>query len=295
MRFNDLFFLLGLRRVTALSALLALLFLSACGPRATVHPGFDPGASRLVAVLPLKEDGVIARERSSALYKELISELRNSGFVVLEPEVLTFSSTKDFSTELAGLSERFGVGIIAQLEVASHSENDFFLGYYNTLAGHLRLHNPSGVVTVEVEHRESQRGGLLFQSGQIVQGISEQLANSRGENTDLLVSRFIRTVVRKLPRVRGLESDIEVLQATVTKPEVKLLEDEVAQICVRGSVNSIASVSFDGQSAGLREVTPGYYCTILRVKEFVERGARAHVELRTPFGSSRRESFSLAM
>jgi hypothetical protein len=280
------------RQTLSLFVVTLLLFaFSACGPRAKIYPQFNPSTSRLIAVLPLKERNSIARERSFAIQRALVSELRNSGFVVLEPEVLSIEKADDYSQ----LTSRYGVEALAQLEVSSLSENDFLLGYYNTLAGNLRLLTPSGLVTVEVEHRESQRGGVIFQSGQIVQGINEQVANGRGENATLLVRRFIRRVVRELPSVKGRESDIEVLQAVVAKPEIELLNDDVAHICVQGTVNSIATVTFDEQTSGLREVKPGRYCTILRVKDFLERGSKPHVELRTPFGAKRREKFSLNM
>jgi hypothetical protein len=275
--------------------ILSVLSLSACGPKAEIHPGFDPFGSRLIAVLPLKEENAIARERSDALQRLLVSELRNSGYVVLEPEVLSLSQTSSSPVGYYYLSRRYGIKTLAQLEISSLSENDFILGYYNTLSGKLRLLEPSGAVTVEVEHRESQRGGVVFQTGQIVQGISEQVANASGENATFLVSRFVRRVVRELPVVEGQDSDIEVLQAIVAEPEVELRNNDVAHKCVNGTADSLATVTIGKQTSGLREVTPGRYCTILRVKEFIQRDAKAHVELRTPFGSKQRAKFRLSM
>jgi hypothetical protein len=61
-------------------------------------------------------------------------------------------------------------------------------------------------------------------------------------------------------------------------------------ICVSATPEAMAFLLLPGQRTGLREVSPGKYCSRLRLAEFPANAmSMASVEVRSPYGSSARE------
>ena len=152
--------------------LIIALALSACGPSIKFSQEFDKSAPPVaVAVLPVQSETDVPKDQLSKLHQVLTSELRSAGFLVLD-EALTSEVCKDQEcSDVASLVETYELGGAYRLVVTDYSHIGFLLGFYTTVGGKLALVSDSNGELLEVEHQESKRGGLIFDSGQVLTAI----------------------------------------------------------------------------------------------------------------------------
>ncbi|MBN8547675.1 MAG: hypothetical protein J0M12_00020 [Deltaproteobacteria bacterium] len=275
-----------------LPALLLATLLTAigCGPKVVKSPALDNGTPKAVAVLPVNYPSGVQRERVDYIRASLISELRRKGFIVLDESAINaVCSTPDCprSKELA--SKYLADGIVT-LHLDSVARNNFLAGYYNTITGDLSLKNREGVQLIEVKHTESERGGLLFNTGQLIQGVISQLNNSEKSSFSRLADKFTDTLVSKIPPPEVSATEDE--GSTVAIKSIKLtpLKGGGDEICAYATPGSMAFVLLPGQRSNLREVQPGEYCSRLRIADAAGDMSNISVEVRSPYGKSARKA-----
>ena len=265
-------------------------YLVACGPKVITTEDLKSGTPRSVALLPLNYPSGIQRERVDYLRSSLTSELKNSGFIVIDENIVMKTCSTPACPEEKVLSEKYFVDGFFTLELTSITRNSFIAGYYNAISGKLALANKNHKSLIEVEHTESERGGLLFNSGQIIQGVISQIKNSNKDSYGSLADRFAQTLVSKVPSplhaTREDEgSSVSIQRITITKN--KFSADE---ICAMATPASMAFLVLPGQHANLREAAPGKYCGIFRPEDLPSDRSKVKIEVRSPYGSSARQS-----
>jgi hypothetical protein len=278
-----------------LPALLAGAVLQGCSP--TVRTQLPAGSSlpAHIALLPADYSVDIPRERIDLVRSEVISELRNRNFIVAEERMVNTVCSTPACPEKGTLASKYLVDAFATLQIDSFSKNSFVAGYYNQLTGTLSFADKAGAEMVSVNYTESERGGLLFNSGQVIQGVISQVKNTGDAAYEELASEFAKAVVEQLPapsastvsaRQEGLEVDLLSASAEWQTPSSYL-------VCVKGTPHSFASLIVGKNRASLREISPGSYCGSFSALVTSSDGTPATVELRSAFGNSKREEVSL--
>lgn len=269
---------------------ISIILISACAPKVRVAKDFSGAISPSLALLPASHTSLAARERVALIQQELSSELRNKGFFVLDSKVVERTCSNPECPERQQLAKKHGIDTFAQVQVDSIARNNFLAGYYNSIRGLLRFSSKDDRELLRVEHAESERGGLLFNTGQIVQGIISQVKNSGDEAYGTLASKFVRTLVNQVPPPSS-QSTTENGEFQISSLRTEKTPLGADKVCIRGTPNLSAYITLHRTRTNLREVTPGEYCGIYRLGDFLkdESQSRASVEVRSPFGDSTRK------
>jgi hypothetical protein len=291
------------RSISALRSFVTTLTIAAtimgsaqgCGPKVHSRLPKDTSLPIHIALLPADYGIDIPKERINLVRQELIAELRNRNFVVADERVVNSICASPRCSERDKLGSRHLVEAFATLRLESFSKRDFLAGYYNTLSGSVSFVDRSGNELVAVEHTQSEKGGLLFNSGQIIQGVISQVNSSGDAAYEELASEFAKAVVDELPAPSRATIDgaPEGLSVAISSTTAEWDGPSRYTVCLLGTPHSFASVLVGTQRATLREISPGKYCGAF--SGLVASGAQspAFVELRSAFGNSDRESITL--
>lgn len=283
-----------LKRAVSLLIMASGAQLIGCGPKVQITPPLGATIPTHIALLPADYSVDIPKERIDLVHNSIISELRNRNFVVADEKVVTGICSSPTCPERERLASQYLVDGFVTLRVDSFSKNSFLAGYYNQLSGILTIEDGRGEKLLAVSHTESERGGLIFNTGQLVQGILSQLRNSGDIVFKDLASEFAETVTDQIPapastRMRaqeGLEVNIAAVTALWQSPTTYI-------VCVNGSPNSFASLLIGDQRASLREINPGTYCGAFSALVNANGSVTSAVELRTAFGNAVRKDVQL--
>ncbi|MCB0358314.1 MAG: hypothetical protein KDD44_01715 [Bdellovibrionales bacterium] len=287
---------LGTRRLL-LPLAVALLPIVAvgCGPTVTLSPEFADSSNSIVAVLPPEYPEGVSRERIDYLHDLLVVELKNADLLVLSPEIVASVCSSPRCPERTALQKTYDVSRFIRLEVRSYSESNFIAGFYNALDGNLSFESVDGSVLGNVTQTESERGGLVFDSGQVFQGILEQYRDAVGESFSMLGAKFVRSLINELPRPSQAATGLarvappEITSVVTSRPRPGLLE-----VCVRGPDTAMGSLVIGQERATLRSNGMGNHCGIFRLDAIsLESRSRPVVELRSPLGLTAREVVNL--
>jgi hypothetical protein len=246
---------------------LLLIFLSACSTTSvTVSPETTslPAAATL---LPLSTTVEITREHAGAVEQAILSSLRNRGFLV--------SHHTDNSPVR---------GAVIKAHIDTFRRDSILAGHVNILGGSLSYRGAKQQLLAKSEHTESERGGLLFNSGQLLKGLTDEIDNLQDKKFDSWVKRYAEALVRALPEPKIAASD-----ASPTAPSIErisLTERRAGiEICAFGTPGSQARVLFTGDTAPLIEAgETGRYC--LTLPSYIDRKSLqgAKVEISNAFG-----------
>lgn len=274
---------------------LVLLLATACGVKVKTAPGFDAAVTNKLAVLPVAVDNSssIAPDKLTFIQRALASELRNAGFQVLDSDVVSTTCISPSCSERDQLVRQYGVTSFAELTVHSAARNNFLAGYVNLIHGTLRLRDLNGRELISIDRTESERGGLLFNSGQLLQGVISQVANSGDISFTRLASKFAKTVVAQLPRASSTDSVLaSAAMLNVDQVQLDPFGPHLYKVCATGSRGAFASLVFNRRRSSLRETTPGQYCGIYRIENNSMDSSALVVELESPYGQAARRELS---
>lgn len=262
--------------------LLAASLSSGCAPKVS---GFVPTSGyqvRTVALLPVVSEEPIQRERLELLQRLLVRELRSSGFQVLDLRRI-LRSCRPPACSLNTLAEQYDVDALAQLTIHSTSRMNLLAGFYNSIDGALELQDRSGLPIGTIEHTQREPGGLLFNSGQLFEGIQSTAENFADNRFVRLAERFVRTLVVRLPPPHHPASNTHLL--ALQSVEVVPRGTGRYEVCAVGTEGVFASLVVRGDRFPMREVAPGRYCIAALLDLSTPARNDHRVELRTSYGS----------
>ncbi|MCB0324205.1 MAG: hypothetical protein KDD69_11560 [Bdellovibrionales bacterium] len=297
----------GSQRLRLPYLLMSIVLLQACGPKSTVAPDFASRNVQRLAVLPTIAPMTVREERVGYFDASLAAELEAAGFELLDPTLVRNTCSVPACPERRRLSTRYDLDGFVQTEITSSSSNNFGIGFYNQLSGTLQLHSADDSELASIAYTESKRGGLVFQSGQIIEGIQETFENVGDTSFNTLADKFARTVVQELPEARSRLLDPAVASSPNSEDSARdtagdyrsnvlaeITTTRVAsrafEVCARGTPNRSAYLLTSRHRSNLREVGSGLYCG--RFALYPNSGPLM-VELRSAFGSSVREPLAL--
>lgn len=272
------------------SILVALL--AGCSGKAKVSPEFEKTQLRSVAVLPAQSDRDVAPDRLDYLTKTLAAELQNQALVVLDDRLVRAVCSSPECPEREKLFSKYLVDAVVTLKIDSFSRNNFLAGYYNMVDGSLKFQTREGGELVSAEYSESERGGLLFNSGQIFQGVISQVRNTEQEKIDALGSKFIKGLVAKVPLNMKNEVNTDAVGVSISKVQVRALNQSRYEVCAQATPQSLASLVIERRKSNLREESPGRFCGIYFLDPNILR-TKAQVEVRSPYGNSDRQDLMI--
>lgn len=274
-----------------------LLNLLASGCFGNRTPTFKPGQTlpATVAVLPSTYAGDIPRDRVDLVRNAIVRELRNKNFIVVEDRVITSACSSPACPEREQLAKSYLIDGFVTVEISSFSRNNLLLGYYNQLEGSLSVASPSGAQLARATYTESESGGILLQSGQVIQGIISQVEHSGSKVFDNLADRFARNIVERLPPPRAATSSLatEGVALALKSVSAKWTPPSAFSVCASGTPHSFAYLVLGATQTSLRETAPGTYCGTFSPLVAPREGTSEFVELRTAFGNSLRKDIQL--
>lgn len=276
------------RRLLLLS-LFIVATCSGCGmPKVNQSPLFSNQKLRTVAILPPSSTATIPRERVATLRTALENEVTNHGLSTIDRAIIDSICTDSTCRERDKLIARYPIDAFATLTIDKASRNNFLAGYYNSISGRLTLTDVEGNELLAIKHTESERGGLLFNSGQIFQGLISQIRNSDDAAFATLAAKYAQTVVTSIPRPPESDAPGAVTPPNIERTSIVPKRAAVYEICIFGSPNAQGVVVLRNKTkTNLREVSPGRYCSNYLVVD-PEQFVGAEAELRDVFGTATR-------
>lgn len=275
--------------------LMIAALIQGCGPKVHSKLAKDASLPVHIAVLPADYGIDIPKERIDLVRKEVIAELRNRNFVVADDRVVNSICSTPRCPERGKLGTQHLVEAFATLTLDSFTKRNFLAGYYNTLSGTVSVTDRTDSELVRVEHTQSEKGGLLFNSGQIIQGVISQINNSGDAAYEELASEFAKAIADELPSP-ALTTNMgapEGLSVNISSATAEWDGPSRYTVCISGTPHSFASILIGTQRTTLREVAPGKYCGAFSGLVASNAKSPTFVELRSAFGNSDRESIAL--
>ncbi len=270
--------------------LIVLLVLGACSGSKTFKPITSGNSPKVLVLLETESPPDMSRERIAYIQNALLSELKSSGFYVLEPGLTSAKCGGSDCPNRKVLAQSFGAQGFLKLKLDSISRNNFIAGYYNSVGGSVVLSDVNSKELFSFKHSESEKGGLLFNTGQIFQGLKSQVANSKADSFDALADNFVKGLVARMPAAEkeaAPESDLRIV-----KTSAKALGNGVYYVCGEGSLGALGYLVIGRERSNLREVNPGNYCGNFALSPLALQGRNPQIELRSALGSSVRSDLA---
>lgn len=265
--------------------LFLLLFVSCSNSKIKVSSEFKETKPKLVALLPIKSTLDLRDARVVILEQLIRSNLKLRGYTLVEePVVKKICPTYDCQ-QVAKLFSGYGISAYVQAEIESFSRNNFGLGFYNTISGNIKFSDRNGKELLKVVRSEKEKGGLLFQSGQILQGLKEQLNNSGDEAFNLLAEKFSRELAWGVPAYDNQAAATDSLaQSKLELASLDEIKPQLYKICARSDNGSLVNLVFKRERVSLKSNASGLFCRILWLNDIALSNNNIFLEARTAYG-----------
>ena len=257
--------------------------LAACAPKLTAVPNLEAQLPAAVLLLPTQVESTVRQERVQFVEAQLLSELQNHGFQVVKAgaDVCRDASC---SIDPATLAAR-GITGTARLKLTTLSTNDFLAGFVNIVSGELRISDLQERELVKVEHTESERGGLLFHSGQLLQGVLSEVQNAGDDGFNTVATKFAEQLIGELPALPAASRPAN--EVVISRVNVVKVQPQVYRVCAQGAADAMAYLVVNQRKTNLRQTERGRFCGVYRLEGVM---GDVLVEVRSALGSAARQS-----
>lgn len=268
--------------------LIFLLFTSACGAKVVRSPELLKNNSPYIALVPSKEIDGISRERLVYLMELVRLKLESRGYLILDPDIIEYNCNDENCSNRVQIGKNYGIDKISYIDVDSTNNLNIFAAYYNSISGKFVIEDVENLPLYSAEYTQRDSGGLLLESGQVIQAIINQARNGDESSIDRMASKFVSALLKELPEVKNVVQREPLL---IEKVEQVKLRKNLYRVCAKGSSGHFASlVLLGGDVRDLREVSSGNYCGAVRIAEdtLLSASVPYRVELRSAFGDMKR-------
>ena len=281
-----------MKRIVSLSLVVVVtLAFIGCGPKAQLKPDFEKLNVASLAVLPIIDKSELPQDQVAAAFQGLAQELRNAGFLVLDDSITQSVCPSMPCPEQRRLFDDYLVDATVQLTIDSTTQTNVLAGYYNDLSGSLTLNNKNGEELAKITGTEREKGGLLFNTSQILQGLISQ---SRNEGVGKLLNPFFRKLVAQVPSPSAqAQRNTDATTIAIKSINTRVTGADEREICVSATPRSLAFVLLGRIKSNLPEISPGKYCRQYFLNASFGTGS-AEIEVRSPVGNSIRSPLTLA-
>jgi hypothetical protein len=271
---------------SALLTLLIFMVTSCSSAKVTIY---DPDKSQTLntlAIMPVDYPAKIRREKVDAIVKSIEYELRNAGHIVLADKLVRKVCSGSTCPERNVLLAKYPIDGFVAVGVEAVTRSNFVAGFYNAVRGYLEITDSLAQPILQVNHTQSERGGLLFNTGQIFQAVLDYERNKEADSDAKLATGFAQALVSKIPR--PVNADVSSANTPVSIDDVRVREvgPEVFEVCAKASEDAIVSVIINRLRTNLRPVSSNRFCGTFLHSEYSPNLPTVKVEARSPFGNS---------
>lgn len=295
-----------MKRLWILFIILALQILGCSSTESTIYR--ETNLPRTVAILPF--EGEVDQEEKLAFLRQIFSHyLINNGFEQLRLEIVDQVLEQQKLTprsDLKTLGQALQVEGIIRGEIHSISNvNAAYLGYRSNIEGRITLHDVAqGDLIWESLRDEYDYGGVIVYSGQVIEGISTQIDNSRDIGFLRLAEKFSQQVVKSAPK-QTLISDtpppqITRISAQTSSSGTLLKMGDTLSVECSGTPGMQASLQLEGAKFKLlvpmSETQSGQYQGSFQIQRgFSNETFSLLVKLTDPFNRQGRKKYEERM
>ncbi len=259
--------------------------LCSCGATINKAPELDKKTIQYLALIPPSSLEGVSRERAEYINELIRYELESKGYIVLSNDIVSNFCSDSSCSNRKNLKELYNIDEIAMLNLESTSSNDFLLGYYNSISGKFSLEKLNGEVLYSASNTYRDSGGLILQSGQVIQAIINQSKNGDKDSMDKVNYKFITSLLKELPNVKKGIANTNNNKLFITDLKITPYNKTVTKICIAGNPSQSAwLVNEKNNTAELKEINSGQYCGAYRLEGTWSLTNKLKVELRSPFG-----------
>lgn len=255
-----------------LCTLLCLTALAGCGPTVKLSPDYNERKpNQLIAVLPVVAETEVPKEHLQFLRDSLVAELRNSEYLVLDRDLVDeYCPTSSSScSNLDNLLEAYDLSGAFELTVTDYGHTGFLIGFYSTVGGQLNFLSEKGNKLFTMEHQESKRGGLLFNSGQLLTAIRNQIDSGSTNKKEELERKFVRSLIADLPEINPSEMNFS--PPKIQTAEITNLSDlGRTKFCVNADSTVKSHIYVGRVKADLRPESTERHCAVYSSDLFEE-------------------------
>jgi hypothetical protein len=284
-------------RIFRISALLIVVPLGACTRSSAPIPEAERARiSKLsaLAYLPPKAEDEAPMEFISEIDQQVQSELKNRGYNLLDQDIVKIKCSAGDCQNLPANSQ---VDAVAHFTLNKVRRINALIGHFNEVAGTLTISNTDGTMLTAIREIIRERGGLLFNAGQIIKGIVSSVQNTAKEKYALLGAKLARNLALQLP-IPAKSAPVAVSISSVTASYERGLargrksgtQAEASTVCLNGTPHQIARLKIDGREVNMIEISPGRYCRTIATEIVSNSAFSKQVELRSTFGVIVRQS-----
>lgn len=116
------------------------------------------------------------------------------------------------------LGQQLGVDAVVLGRIWQFSDDTFGIGYSRSIGGRVEMIDTrTGEMVWSSEHTESARGGLIFESGQVISAIENQRKNASSQAYLLLSEEFSRRILESCPNAT------EVPKSELVPPSISMV------------------------------------------------------------------------
>lgn len=279
--------------------LLPLLFLG-CST-ITIAPSSIAPVSGTVALLPIQTTSDIQREKLLSLHQRITDELRSSGYSVLSSDEI-FNLCKEGLSCLKELAKYYSVKNVLSVKINSEHSVGFLGTYYDSLSGDISLDDMNGKTLYSYSVSESEKSGILFNTGQVLEALKFSGSNTN-ETFAQLSDKFTTSLVTSLPKASAIPQQQIRQSIQILNTKVDLIKDSLYKVCAQGSEHAIAKLVISSNQFPLREGHLGMYCSIIpsialqlspnanTKDQFISGGGEAKIVLTSAYGDSTQRFF----
>jgi hypothetical protein len=247
-----------------------------------------------LAYLPPKSEDDAPKEFITELDQKLQSELKNRGYILLDQDIVKLQCPDGQCQNLPSDSH---VDALARFTLNKVRRINALIGHFNEVAGTLTILNPDGTLVTAISEIIRDRGGLLFNAGQVLKGIVSTLRNTAQEKYALLGAKLARNLALQLPIPEKSEPSVVSISAVTASFENRGIKatrsgatPEASTICLNGTPNQIARLEIDRREINMIELSPGRYCRTIATEILTNTEFSKQVELRSTFGTTVRQA-----
>lgn len=254
-----------------------------CGPTITKSPKLSENQSSYVALIPSKTVDGISRERLEYISELVKLNLESKGYVLITPETLQNTCIDLECSNIDEISGRYSIGKIAHINLESSSSIDFLAGYYSSLTGQFIVEDTLGKALYSALYTARDSGGLILESGQIIQAIINQIRNGDESSVDKVSYNFVKALLKEIPKAENAQAKSNTL--SLDKIDLSKHEKQTTKLCAYGTPRQSAwLISSKKESTELKETKEGQYCGIFRLEGPWAQSQGLKVELKSPYG-----------
>ena len=273
-------------------SLLFLMSCSASGNKVLIGNKNEALNLSYVALLPTEGPVGVRAERVERTREMVQNELKNKGVLLVEDRIVDRVCSSPACPEWKTFFDKYHVDAVSSLNLDTVSGGDFYLGRYSTISGTIDFRRTDGQLFYKTEHTTRQAGGLLLNTGAVVQAVKTLSDSFQDSTFDPLAAKFARDLLNEVEFGKNDAVRASSEKLSIGDVSVKEVSAIRSKLCVQGTPSNLMSISSRSLVSDLVEVSPGSYCAVYPSRN-IPMIEQYSAQLRSPSGLSVTKQLSM--